>query len=200
MTQTLKNKVVVPTNSDEYDLTADLATAFLGANVVIPVGSSAERTTLQTAGVMTGQCIIRTDLPGQPIETWDGTKWLDYASGNITLNSSGVYQAYGAGYGNPSYEKLPTGRATLAGMIGTSGATITMLANTGYLLGTIPSAIAPAADELYNPGTSSAMGNKCTLYVRSNGNINFETASGFTGISQAQFFIGLGGINWRSKP
>ena len=198
MTQTLKNKVVVPTNSDEYNLTADLATAFLGANVVIPIGSSAERTTLQTAGVMTGQCIIRTDLPGQPIETWNGTKWLDYASGNIALG--GLYQAFGAGYGTPGYEKLPTGRATLMCMIGTTGTTITMTANTAYLLGTIPSAIAPAADELYNPGTSSAMGNKCTLYVRSNGNIHFETASGFSGITQAQFFIGLGGINWRSKP
>ena len=75
-----------------------------------------------------------------------------------------------------------------------------MTANTQYLLGTIPSAIAPAADELYNPGTSSAMGNKCTLYVRSNGNIHFETASGFSGISPGAFFIGLGGINWRSKP
>lgn len=198
MTQTLKNKVVVPTNSDAYNLTADLATAFLGANVVIPIGSNAERTTLQTAGVMTGQCIIRTDLPGQPIETWNGTKWLDYASGNIALGS--LYQAFGAGYGTPGYEKLPTGRATLLGMVGTTGSTITMTANTAYLLGTIPSAIAPAADELYNPGTSSAMGTKCTLYVRSNGNIHFETASGFSGISQASFFIGLGGINWRSKP
>lgn len=198
MTQTLKNKIVVPTNSDAYNLTAALATAFLGANVVIPIGSNAERTTLTTAGVMTGQCIIRTDLPGQPIETWDGTKWLAYASGNITLGS--LYQAFGAGYGTPGYEKLPTGRATLLGMVGTTGATITMTANTAYLLGTIPSAIAPAADELYNPGTSSAMGNKCTLYVRSNGNIHFESASGFAGITQAQFFIGLGGINWRSKP
>ena len=200
MTQTLKNKVTVPTNSDEYDLTADLATAFLGANVVIPIGSSAERTTLTTAGVMAGQCIIRTDLPGQPIETWNGTKWLDYAAGNITLNSNGFYQAFGAGYGTPGYEKLPTGRATLMGMIGTTQTTFTMTANTQYFLGTIPSAVAPAADELYNPGTSSAMGTKCTLYVRSNGNINFETATGFSGITQAQFFIGPGGINWRSKP
>lgn len=200
MTQTLKNKVVVPTNSDEYNLTADLATAFGGANVVIPIGSSAERTTLTTAGVMNGQCIVRTDLPGLPIERWNGTKWLDYSTGTVTLNSSGVYQAYGAGYGTPSYEKLPDGRATLSGLVGCTTTTITMTANTGYLLGTIPSAIAPAADELYNPGTSSAMGNKCTLYIRSNGNINFETASGFSGISQAQFFIGFGGITWRSKP
>jgi len=200
MTQTLKNKVVVPTNSDEYDLTADLATAFLGANVVIPIGSSSERTTLQTAGVMTGQCIVRTDLPGQPIETWNGTKWLDYAAGNITYNANGYYQAFGGGYGNPGYEKLPTGRATLLGMVGTTQTTFSMSANTSYVIGTIPSAIAPAADELYNPGTSSAMGNKCTLYVRSNGNISFETATGFAGISQASFFIGLGGINWRSKP
>jgi len=196
MTQTLKNKVAVPTNSDEYDLTADLATAFLGANVVIPIGSSAERTAL--TGLVTGQCIVRTDLPGQPIETWNGTKWLDYAAGNITLGA--LYQAFGAGYGAPGYEKLPTGRATLLGMVGTNQTTFTMTANTAYLLGTIPNAVAPAADELYNPGTSSAMGNKCTLYVRSNGNIHFETASGFSGISQASFFIGLGGINWRSKP
>lgn len=196
MTQTLKNKIVVPTNGDEYNLTADLATAFLGANVVIPIASNAARTAL--TGLMVGQCIIRTDLPGQPIETWNGTKWLDYASGNIALG--GLYQAFGAGYGTPGYEKLPTGRATLLGMVGTTGSTITMTANTAYLLGTIPSAIAPAADELYNPGTSSAMGNKCTLYVRSNGNIHFETATGFTSISQGAFFIGLGGINWRSKP
>lgn len=198
MTQILKNKVTVPTNSDEYDLTDDLAEAFLGANVVIPIGSNAERSALTTVGVMTGQCIIRTDLPGQPIETWNGTKWLDYASGNIALG--GLYQAFGATYGTPGYEKLPTGRATLMGMVGTTNTVITMTANTAYLLGTIPSAIAPATDELYNPGTSSAMGNKCTLYVRSNGNIHFESASGFSTISQAQFFIGLGGINWRSKP
>lgn len=196
--QTLKNKVVVPTNSDEYDLTADLAAAFLGANVVIPIGSAAERTALTALGVMTGQCIIRTDQPGQPIETWNGTKWLDYASGNIALG--GLYQAFGAGYGTPAYEKLPTGRASLIGMIGTTGSTITMSANTQYLLGTIPSAIAPAADELYNPGTGSAMGNKCTLYVRSNGNIHFESSSGFVSIAQAAFFIGIGGLNWRSKP
>lgn len=198
MTQILKNKVPVPTNGDEYNLTADLATAFNGANVVIPIASAAARTTLTSLGVMVGQCIIRTDLPGQPIETWNGTKWLDYASGNIALG--GLYQAFGAGYGTPGYEKLPTGRATLLGMVGTTNTTITMTANTAYLLGTIPNAVAPAADELYNPGTSSAMGTKCTLYVRSNGNIHFETASGFSSISQGAFFIGLGGINWRSKP
>ncbi|WP_314325428.1 hypothetical protein [Paenarthrobacter ilicis] len=199
MTQTLKNKIPVPTNGDEYNLTADLATAFNGANVVIPIASAAARTTLTGLGLMVGQCIIRTDLPGQPIETWNGTKWLDYSSGNITLNSSGVYQAFGGGYGNPGYEKLPTGRATLLGMIGTTATTITMLAGTGYLLGTIPNAVAPDADELYSPGTSSAMG-KCTLYVRSNGNLIFESASGFSNIPKAQFFIGIGGINWRSKP
>lgn len=198
MTQTLKNKVVVPTNSDEYDLTADLATAFLSANVVIPIASTTERNALTALGVMTGQCIIRTDLPGQPMETWNGTKWMDYASGNIALGS--LYEAFGAGYGTPGYEKLPTGRCSLTGLIGTANATITMTANTQYLLGTIPSAIAPAADELYNPGTGSAMGSKCTLYVRSNGNLHFETSGGFTSIAQSAFFIGIGGVNWRAKP
>lgn len=190
--------ITVPGGTDPWNLVPDAKKMIELGYYVIPVGSQAARDALNPpGGKYYGLAVIRYDLPGQPIETWNGTKWLDYSSGNVTLG--GLYQSYGAGYGTPAYEKQPNNRVFMAGMAGTTGANITMLANTQYLIGTIPSTLSPSSDETFAPGTGSKMG-ACTLYVRSNGNLHFETASGFTSITQAQFFISFSGINWRAKP
>lgn len=72
MPQTRANKVTVPTNSDAWNLTGDLATMADSSNLVIPVASQTERDALTKAAGLT---VSRTDLPGAPLQTCDGTGW-----------------------------------------------------------------------------------------------------------------------------
>lgn len=72
MTQTRPNLAKVPTNSDEYNLTDDLATMADSLNVLIPVASQAARDALPKK---VGLTVIRLDLTGTPLETWDGSAW-----------------------------------------------------------------------------------------------------------------------------
>ena len=68
--QTLQNGIEVPTNSDEYDLTADLAGMGNTANVIVRVASAAARDALtKTAGLT----VYRTDT-GR-LEVWNGARW-----------------------------------------------------------------------------------------------------------------------------
>jgi hypothetical protein len=67
------NKIQVPTNPDAFtNLNNDLATMADTANVVIRVASQTERDGLTKVA---GLCVVRTDLPGDPIQTCDGTNW-----------------------------------------------------------------------------------------------------------------------------
>lgn len=72
MPQTLQNGVVVPINPDAYNLAGDLATMGNKSNVVIPVANQAARDALTLAPGLT---VTRLDLPGAPIQTYDGTTW-----------------------------------------------------------------------------------------------------------------------------
>lgn len=65
--QTLPNGIDVPTNSDPYNLTGDLAAAFGDANVVIPVATKAARDALTKRD---GLVVTRLDVGGV-IEIWD---------------------------------------------------------------------------------------------------------------------------------
>lgn len=67
--QQLPNGITVPTNSDTYDLTGDLAKSFGQANVVIPVASLAARDALVKRA---GMVVTRLDLGGL-IEIWDAS-------------------------------------------------------------------------------------------------------------------------------
>ncbi|MCT9624277.1 hypothetical protein HWD94_03955 [Pseudarthrobacter equi] len=71
--QTLQNGIKVPTNSDPYKLTDDLAQMGLSSNVIIPVQTKADRDGL--ADKFPGMTVSRLDLPGAPLETWDGNNW-----------------------------------------------------------------------------------------------------------------------------
>lgn len=71
--QTLQNGIEVPTNSDLYKLTEDLAKLGDTSNVVIRVVSQAARDALEDP--YAGMTVARLDLPGCPLETHDGTKW-----------------------------------------------------------------------------------------------------------------------------
>ncbi len=72
MPQTRPNKATTPINADVYNLTADLATMADSLNVIIRVASQAERDALV---VTAGASVVRTDLAGAPMQTWDGTQW-----------------------------------------------------------------------------------------------------------------------------
>lgn len=71
--QTLQNGVMVPTNSDPYNLTADLAAMGSSSGVVIPVASQAIQDGLTK---LLGRVIVRTDLPSQPMFRCDSVNWL----------------------------------------------------------------------------------------------------------------------------
>lgn len=72
MPQTLTNGIKTPVNSDAYNLTADLATMGDSAKVVIGVTSTAHRDGLPK---YQGLTVSRLDIPGAPLQTWDGTRW-----------------------------------------------------------------------------------------------------------------------------
>jgi plastocyanin len=78
MAQTLYNGIVVPTNGDAYNLTADLATMGQSGITPIPVASVSARNALAAAapgGVLpVGSQVIRKDQ-SMFVETWDGTTW-----------------------------------------------------------------------------------------------------------------------------
>lgn len=77
MSQTLYNGAVVPTNSDGYDLTADLAEMCMSLNIPIPVSNQAQRDGLAAlAGgtLQAGTMVLRKDQ-SMFVEKWDGTSW-----------------------------------------------------------------------------------------------------------------------------
>jgi len=95
--QTLPNGIEVPTNSDTYKLTEDLAKMGSTAHVIIPVNSATERNGLAALypdGVLPVPTYVnRMDVTGHPIEVWDGTGWDRLVSPAIRANT----QTVGAG-------------------------------------------------------------------------------------------------------
>lgn len=74
MSQTLQNGIKVPTNPDVFaSLTGDLATMGGSANVVIPVANQTARDAL--TGKFAGMAVSRLDVPGEPVEIWNGSSW-----------------------------------------------------------------------------------------------------------------------------
>ena len=72
MPQTRPNKATTPINADAYNLTADLATMADSLNVIVRVASQSERDAYPATA---GTSVVRTDLAGAPMQTFDGTGW-----------------------------------------------------------------------------------------------------------------------------
>lgn len=88
MSSTRQNKAVTITNDEVYDLATHQARLADSLNVVIPVANVTERDSLAK---FDGMVVCRRDLPGRPLEQWDGAGWLPtpvqtgvYASPAIT--------------------------------------------------------------------------------------------------------------------
>lgn len=95
--QTLDNGIEVPTNSDPYNLTADLANMGDSANVIIPVPSKTARDNLPDK--YAGMTVSRTDVPGSPLEIYNGTAWNRQVAPIIRANT----QTVGAGMVTDSF-------------------------------------------------------------------------------------------------
>lgn len=92
------NGGTVPVGSDPYALTADLKKSIESVRSIIPISSAAAQTNLPTVfgGTLPVPTYIeRTDLPGRPIYTWDGSAWLLPGGALGVLKSSLVDSASG---------------------------------------------------------------------------------------------------------
>lgn len=91
MSQVRANGIQVPTNPDNFtNLTTDLATMADTSNVVVKVASSTAQNALaKTAGLIT----TRTDLPGSPIQTCDGTNFAQQQIPKVWANNPHVGSA-----------------------------------------------------------------------------------------------------------
>jgi hypothetical protein len=70
------NKSTAPAGADGWNLTTDVRKAIETSNFPVTVSTVAERDGLTPpAGKYAGMQVIRTDLPGCPVETWDGSAW-----------------------------------------------------------------------------------------------------------------------------
>lgn len=102
MAQTLYNGAVVPTNSDAYDLTADLVTMCLSLNIPIPVANLAARNglaALAPGGVLPiGTAVYRQDQ-SMFTEKWDGTTWRTAGHSEWTRTGQSVPTATTWGVG-----------------------------------------------------------------------------------------------------
>lgn len=85
--QTLQNGIVVPTNSDPYQLTTDLAGMGAAANVIIPVATQAARDALTNKFV--GMTVRRTDLGGA-LQWWSGSAWTGTRHAEFTTPANPV--------------------------------------------------------------------------------------------------------------
>lgn len=112
-----------------------------------------------------------------------------------TLTFAALYKAYGAGYKTPGYRKLPNGLVHLEGLIGTTSTTLTMTANTDYLVAYLPVAARPTARVLLPLQASGAMGWTGTMTLETNGDVKV-TGPGFSNVAQASVFWSLEGITY----
>lgn len=92
--QTLQNGIVVPTNSDPYNPTADLATMGLKSNVIIPVTTQAQRDAL--TGKFNGMTVRRIDLGGD-LQWWNGTIWVGTPHAEFTTSNTAGTVIWGMG-------------------------------------------------------------------------------------------------------
>ena len=114
-------------------------------------------------------------------------------TGTLTFNT--LYRAYGAGYATPGYRKLPSGLVFLEGLIGTTSATLTMTANTDYIVAYLPVEIRPTTRKLLPLQASGPMGWTGTMTLETNGDVKV-TGPGFTNVAQASVFWSLEGISF----
>lgn len=95
--QTLPNGAKVPTNSDPYRLTEDLAKMGDSLNVITKANTQAARDALPSPEA--GDAVTRLDVPGAPLEIHDGSGWKRQVSPIVRANT----QTVGAGMATDAF-------------------------------------------------------------------------------------------------
>lgn len=113
MTQTLDNGIVVPVNSDAYNLTPDLATMGKKTSVITNISTLAARNALSTTDVP-NRTIRRLDVGGS-LEYWDGTQWISSLISTIWTGNTG--SVTGGSSGTPPSLTLDSANSQNAGFI-----------------------------------------------------------------------------------
>ena len=134
--QKLENGIEVPTNSDEYNLTPDLAQMGRTTNTIVDVVS------LLAANALTkrpGLAVRRLDLHGTPVHVWDavGSRWTGPGTLDIkALSFTGTAFKDIATTYHPASAYADGGRVYLQGAI-TNANTTTIPADTTVKIGQI---------------------------------------------------------------
>lgn len=120
MPQQLENKIIVPINPDSFQPTQQLAEMGNSTNPIIPVLTRAERDALTKHPGLT---VSRLDMPGVPLQIWDGDSWEHQGRNKKTLfANSGLTNVTGTGsrlladlaLGTADYARIMVSNAQIA--------------------------------------------------------------------------------------
>lgn len=119
--QTLFNGIEVPTNSDPYNPTDDLARMGATAGVIIDVSSQTQRDQLAAqapGGVLPVPTFVaRMDIAGTPIQTWNGSSWSGGDTGWLPVPLINTFTEFnGSGWEGLKY-RVRNGWVTVNGAV-----------------------------------------------------------------------------------
>ena len=161
---------------------------FVTAGGIQPVAAQADRDALtEYEGLRVDQ--LDTDRQYR----YNGSRWV---GGRATVTLDSLYLPLGAGYAAPQVTQNADGDVIFEGAWQRASGTLTMLANTQYTLGTVPSGYRPMTNKMIIVPTSTAMGGWGRLYVTPAGAVTFETPTAFSGVAAASTFIICDGTTW----
>lgn len=161
---------------------------FVAAGGIQPIADAAEQATLSP---YEGLRIDRMDLDREL--RYNGSRWV---GGRATVTLDSLYLPLGAGYAAPQVTQNAEGDVIFEGAWQRATGTLTMLANTQYALGTVPTGYRPMTNKMVIVPTSTAMGGWGRLYVNPAGAVTFETPVAFSGVAAASTFIICDGTTW----
>lgn len=161
---------------------------FVAAGGIQIVADADEQASMNT---FEGFRVDRLDLDRQLRH--NGSRWV---GGRATLTLDSLYLPLGAGYAAPQVTQNADGDVIFEGAWQRASGTLTMLANTQYALGTVPSGYRPMTNKMIIVPTSTAMGGWGRLYVTPAGAVTFETPTAFSGVAAASTFIICDGTTW----
>lgn len=162
---------------------------FVAAGGIQPVATQADQDALTE---YEGLRVDRLDLDREL--RYNGSRWV---GGRTTVTLNSLYAPLGAGYASPQVTQNADGDVIFEGAWQRApGQTLTMLANTQYHLGDIPTGYRPMTNKMIIVPTSTAMGGWGRLYVTPAGVVTFETPTAFTAVAAASTFIICDGTSW----
>ena len=175
--QILQNGIEVPTNSDPYNLTDDLANMGSTTNTVVLVATQAARDALTKYD---GLSVRRLDLTGRPTETWDGSKWN---RSPVITSGSPVTDGFWTMTGGltKTVTDGPTQVTASFQMVRTTAAINVLTTDSTLIIGAIPSGFRPATNTAFITSVNDNIGKlyaQPQLVINNGGSIVGRSTSG----------------------